>query len=217
MILSWFLEALCPPKCIISKKEGSWLSENFTYFPPAPTNQANFKYIDEIHAITGYYDPVVEKIVEHFKFQGFKQLATVMMQNKRETVPKNYLNTEYIVPIPLHWTRKIYRGYNQAEKLAKAASKELKVPVNNGLRRRKKTKQQARLKKDDRLKNLESAFIWKNSEIPTSIILIDDVVASGSTLDQAARACKKAGVKTVYGLVFARGGKNYSMRSKIIE
>ncbi len=248
-----FLEALFPPRCIISNKEGVYLEKKFRDFPQAPESNAQFKYLDDIYAHTAYYDPVVEKVVEYFKFKGFKQLAQIMVQNIPKKTPTHFYppldkvncanstrenplgdmgelegvsQNIALVPIPLHWTRKLYRGFNQAEVLAKEIERKKggkieELKILNNLKRIKKTSQQARLSKFDRHQNLQNAFIWKQKKnashlsisqstppIPHTIILIDDVVASGTTLDQAAKACKEAGVKQVYAIVFARGGKN---------
>lgn len=212
---AWFIEALFPPRCIITGREGTHLASEFRNFPPPPENQASFRYLDQIYAHTAYYDPVVEQVVEYFKFKGFKQLAEIMVAN----IPpprRGSVEGVVLVPIPLHWSRKLYRGFNQAAVLAQALSRQSAILIYKNLKRQKRTSQQARLNKNHRQKNLQNAFIWKSSPppkgelegvTPQTVILIDDVVASGSTLDQAAKACKEAGVREVYAIVFARGGK----------
>ena len=81
------------------------------------------------------------------------------------------------------------------------------LKINTGLRRIKNTRQQARLDKKSRLKNLKQAFVWRGKMAPPeAVCLVDDVVATGATLEEAARVLKKAGCKKVFALVFARGG-----------
>jgi predicted amidophosphoribosyltransferase len=102
----------------------------------------------------------------------------------------------------------LWRGFNQSEILALAIQKRIPVlSISFGLKRKQKTQQQAKLKRSERLKNLTAAFSWEGEEIPPKILLVDDVVASGSTLDSAARMLKERGAKNVSGVVFARGGK----------
>ena len=129
---------------------------------------------------------------------------------------KKFLENSILVPVPLHWTRKIWRGFNQAEILAKKIAKKVDSAESREiLKRSKKTRQQAKLSKKERLKNTENAFVFKETDCYLSlkelknkqIILIDDVVASGSTLDSAAKALKFAGFQKVKAVVFARGGK----------
>lgn len=204
----WIQEAVFPPRCILCKREGFWLCKKHAHFEPAPRNEASFDALDEIFAATAYYHATTQKLVEYFKFRGFTDLADIMAQQMIKNIPKDILETYTLVPIPLHWTRKIWRGFNQAEELAKAIQRI--APHTNicmNLKRVQRTKQQAKLKRLERMQNLLLAFSWKGSVVPEKILLIDDVVASGSTLDSAAKILKENGAKIVSGVVFARGGK----------
>jgi ComF family protein len=204
----WLLEALFPPRCIICKREGFWLCDIHKSFAPAPKNEAHFQFLDEIFAATAYYHPTSQKLIEYFKFRGFQSLADIMADQILENIPESYIKNYTLVPIPLHWTRKLWRGFNQSEILALAIQKRIPVlSISFGLKRKQKTQQQAKLKRSERLKNLTAAFSWEGEEIPPKILLVDDVVASGSTLDSAARMLKERGAKNVSGVVFARGGK----------
>jgi len=202
----WLFQGLFPPQCIISGEPGSFLAKKHRKFPKPPLNKAKFKHVDKIIAVTAYDDPVIKKIIHDFKFQGLKDLAPIMAQ---AMIKKLATSNQQLVTIPLHWTRKIWRGFNQAEILAQEMQKINKnLVIDTGLKRIKKTSQQARLDKNAREKNLKNAFVWRGKkEIPEKIILIDDVVATGSTLDEAAGVLKKAGCKEIWALVFARGGK----------
>ncbi len=206
--LNWFLKALFPPKCLICRKEGKYLCNRHHKFERAPLNVVKFKFLDDIFASTRYFSDSSEKIITNFKFRGVKDLSSMIAQEMMVNIPKEFLKNTVFIPIPLHWTRKFWRGFNQAELLVqslKIIKPDLKISKN--LYRKKKTKQQAKLKKDKRIKNLEAAFVWKGKNIPKKVVLVDDVVASGTTLDSAAKTLKQIGVKKVYGLVFARGGK----------
>jgi len=204
----WLNEAVFPVRCIICKREGAWLCDMHNHFCDAPKNEAHFQYIDPVYAITAYYDPVVKKFIEYFKFRGFSALADIIGKQIDTNVPKEVLNNAVLVPIPLHWKRKLWRGFNQAEKIAQAMQRNNpSLQIMDNLYRIRKTKQQATLKKDERLKNIANVFEWRGETIPTKIILIDDVVASGGTLDSAAMTLKSGGAQNVSGIVFARGGK----------
>lgn len=210
---AWFLEALFPPKCIICRKEGNYLCNTHRTFHSAPTNEVDFKFVDNIHAAVKYYDPTTEKLVEFFKFRGFGELADIMGEEIVKFVPKDFWDNAVLVPVPLHWTRKFWRGFNQADLIAQAIGKKIpQVKIQYLLKRHKRTFQQAKLSRDERLQNIRNAFCFhpdraKRFEESLRYILIDDVVASGATLESAAETLKKSGISKVEALVFARGGK----------
>lgn len=108
---------------------------------------------------------------------------------------------ECIVPVPLHPSKQRVRGFNQAELLAEALGKEIGIPVRNLLKKNKKTKDQKSLSKYQRIKNVKMAFAvdeeeWGN-QIPGSVLLLDDVTTTGSTLSACAVVLKANGVKRV--------------------
>lgn len=204
----WFCEALFPARCIICKREGNWFCAKHNKFPDAPRDETDIKNLDNIFAATAYYDPVVRKAIEFFKFRGFADLADEFGEVIMEKCPAGFLKDAVIVPVPLHWSRRWWRGFNQADKIAEAlARRNPGARICRDLKRIRRTKQQAKLNKSERGDNLEKAFVWQSDYVPQSVILIDDVVASGETLRAAAVALREAGVKNVSGVVFARGGK----------
>ncbi len=103
---------------------------------------------------------------------------------------------ELLVPIPLHRSRLRRRGFNQALELAKTCGRLLAVPVAEGLIRQRSTASQADLSAAARRRNLKGAFAAQG-DLPASIALIDDVVTTGTTMAEAARTLKAAGVRRV--------------------
>ena len=204
-----FLAALFPPKCVACRKEGHYVCERHRQLPPAPENQASFKNIDHVHACTAYYFLTAKKMVEFLKFRGFQEIAALMADQILKDLPRTFWHHAVLVPVPLHWTRKLWRGFNQAELIAVELERRVEeLTIARNLKRVKYTSQQAKLSKKNRKKNMQDVFVWKGKAIvPVRVILVDDVVASGSTLDSAGEALKLAGVKTVDAVVFARGGK----------
>jgi len=106
----------------------------------------------------------------------------------------------------MHTKHERERGYNQSVLLAKSLSSLLHVPYQTLLKKTRATKQQAGLKRDERLQNLSGSFASLHT-LPhmRSVLLVDDVTTTRTTLNECALVLKKAGVKNVYGIVIAHG------------
>ena len=108
---------------------------------------------------------------------------------------------ECIVPVPLHPSRQRSRGFNQAQLLAEALGQELNLPVRLLLRKIKKTQDQKSLSRSQRKTNVKDAFRVDETalgeQIPQSVLLLDDVSTTGSTLTACARVLKAHGVMRV--------------------
>lgn len=117
------------------------------------------------------------------------------------------MRADVLVPVPVHPSRMKTRGYNQAELLARGIGRSLGIPVRSDLlRRSRKTAPQKELNPAERLKNLEQAFEAEgNFAGIETVILIDDIYTTGSTIEACTRALKRAGVKTVYFLTICIG------------
>ncbi len=170
--------------------------------------------LDRIWSVA-VYDGVLKELIHQFKYKEKKYLANALGKLLVDFV-EEYLKEErfdYIVPIPLEKARQKKRGYNQAELLARILGEAVDKPIlTNLVERRKKTKPQFGLNREERFENLSGAFeISKSGEQNIStiagktILLLDDLATTGATLDECARALKEAGVSEVYGLVLAHG------------
>lgn len=109
----------------------------------------------------------------------------------------------HLAPIPLHPKKLKKRGYNQAEIIAKALSQK-DHPVVNILSRVKETKDQASLSHEKREANVTGCFEVKKN-IPEDVIMIDDVITTGSTLKEASIALRNAGAKRIWAITLAHG------------
>lgn len=193
-MLKTLLAGLFPVKCLICKIEGSWLCCDL---PPAPPNSVKFKHLDEIHSVTDY--KTAKPIIEALKFKGLKSITPIISKQIYQSCPKDFWQSKIVTPIPLHWQRQMWRGFNQSALIIPP-----NITQNKVLKRVKKTQQQARLDKSDRFINLKQAFICTDSVANQDIILVDDVSTSGQTLEEAARTLKQAGARKVIGVTFAR-------------
>lgn len=155
------------------------------------------------------YDGPVLNMIHQLKFDKALDVAPILgsMLARRLAEANFVAEIDLIVPMPLHWTRRFLRGFNQAEEIARTVGTALGRPVRAGvLRRTKRTAQQATLSRELRLTNPVGAFSVPRpgSVRGKTILLVDDVLTTGATAAEAARALKRVGVKTVYVAVVAR-------------
>lgn len=131
--------------------------------------------------------------------------AEAMAQRYQEMIKR--WKPQVLMAVPIHPSRLRRRGFNQAAELAMRLGKRLAVPVENHLLiRTRKTTAQYGLSAADRLKNLQQAFaVRPGTEIPESVLLIDDIYTTGSTAEACTRVLKTAGVSRVYVLVICIG------------
>ena len=169
-----------------------------------------------------YYERPVKGMIRAYKFKGVRMLAESMAQDMGNLFEHRNLGLfDLIIPVPLHPARLRERGFNQAEllagPLASLCGAQLRTDV---LRRTKRTKQQSKLKLKRRRANLLSAFSASTDLTGMRILLIDDVVTTGSTLCSCAEALKAAGAAEVCAAVFAGShawhkGRKRAYRQKI--
>ncbi len=165
------------------------------------------------------YEKQVKKLIRRFKFDDDRLLAQdlylllarawrmLLSRVNADSPSISELHRQMIfVPVPLSQSRLKERGFNQSLVLATKLSKSTNVPVrSNGLRRAKATKPQSGLSRQDRIKNVESAFHANEKVVRNKhVILIDDVCTSGATLISCANAVTAKGASKVSALTIAR-------------
>lgn len=115
-------------------------------------------------------------------------------------------NADLIIPVPLHKLKKLDRGYNQSEFIARGIAKELIIPLRPKLLKRiRYTKTQTHLNHLERVKNVRNAFKVKHKKYLEGkrIILVDDVLTTGSTVSECAQVIKEAGASKIFALFAA--------------
>ncbi len=135
-------------------------------------------------------------------------LATTMGQWMARAGREVLADADALVPVPLHWRRLWARRFNQAAVLSQAISETCGVPVSHAVKRVRATAQQVGLSRAGRAANVQGAFrVGPGSEAAVHgkrLVLVDDVLTSGATIDACARALLRAGAVCVDVLVFAR-------------
>jgi predicted amidophosphoribosyltransferase len=113
-----------------------------------------------------------------------------------------------VVPVPLHWRRRLARGYNQAERIARPLARRLGLPCVGALRRRRPTPPQTALARRQRRRSVADAFApvarHRGALAGRRVLLVDDVVTTGATLEAAARCLRRAGAAVVVAVAVAR-------------
>ena len=152
----------------------------------------------------------VREAVYSYKYRNCPEYARAFGQLAAGALLSSGVKADLIVPTPLHWFRYLQRTYNQAELLSGEISRETGIPVMNLLRRKRWTRQQAKLNREQRIRNLDGAFSIRDSTNCTGrcILLIDDVMTTGSTLAAGAKVLLDAGAAEVNVLVLARRQKD---------
>ncbi len=156
----------------------------------------------------GRYSGSLKETLRRFKFSNkssyYRALGKLLALKIQNT--KQLDSFDVIVPVPLHKSRQKHRGYNQAELMAEQIAKTLKIPCEkNLLIKSVATNSQSMLKRTERLLNLEDAFMAVNDGLiaDKNILLIDDIVTTGSTVNQCCKALKRAGAEKVIAGVIA--------------
>ena len=161
----------------------------------------------------GAYDGVLRHAIHQFKYRDRPQLGVPLglllaAFAQKQAPALNGLQFDAVLAVPMHPVRQRIRGYNQSERLARVLSRELCLPLSaNKLVRVHSTRPQVGLSAETRRTNLRGAFAVKPeaSVMEKTLLLVDDVVTSGSSLHECALALKGAGAKAVYALTLAAG------------
>ena len=119
----------------------------------------------------------------------------------------NFQLPQVIIPIPMHNKRLKQRGYNQALELSRIFASHYQLPLDySSLVRHRYTQLQAEMNASKRQQNVKNAFLLKQAISYSHIVLVDDVMTTGSTVNEAAKVLKKSGVKRVDIWTIARAG-----------
>lgn len=159
------------------------------------------------------YDEQMKHAMAQIKYQGIQEHIDFFAEQVVESFSREIerWKVERLVPVPLFWRRRWFRGYNQAELLAEGIGKRLQIPVlSNVLQRGKQTKPQKGLLPEQRRQNVSSAFcisLEKRNELTgvKTVLLVDDIYTTGATLEACGRVLHEAGVQRVYFICLCIG------------
>lgn len=169
-------------------------------------------YYDKVIVNFHYREKTIKNLIKDAKFYSrqevlnvfWQSMSTLFLENENILDKSNYL----IISSPMHFLRKLKRWYNHSESLAKFIAKILDIEANFKLIKKiKHTKQQSKLSKIEREKNLKNCFDINKKYISQikwkTIIIIDDVISTWTTLNEMAKVLKESWAKKVIWLVIA--------------
>lgn len=232
-MLNAFLDLIFPKYCVGCQKEGSYLclkcSEQIPQkdlicpqckrpsFGGKTHSDCQTKYgLDGLWTL-GAFEGVLRTSIQKLKYKWVTEHADVLMEQMA-----HYLSISYavfldeirqdrgegwvVVPVPLHWQRQNWRGFNQSALIGKKLATALQIPYVEVLKRTKNTTSQTHFDAEKRQQNMQNAFQIITNRLPlnANILLIDDVWTTGSTMQECCVTLKQAGVRKVWALTVAR-------------
>jgi ComF family protein len=213
----FLVDLLFPIQCLGCDKPEEWLCQNC--LTEIKINNSEASELDQNGFLTGiwvaadYQQPLLVKILHSFKYSFVSDLGLNLgkllirfLENKIKKI--DFLDFDLIVAVPLAKKRRLWRGYNQAEILTEIISQRFAWPLaSDVILRQYHTHPQVGLKAAERLINVKGIFKINNYQLLKNkkVLLIDDVITTGATMQECAKVLREAGAKEVWGLVVAKG------------
>jgi len=167
------------------------------------------KYIKEFHPIFIFEkDKEIQHIIHSLKYNRHFRVGVYFGKITGNQIKDKIFKwqVDLIIPVPLHSVKKAERGYNQSEFIAKGISLETGIDWNKKIIKRKKyTETQTHLSAEERQSNVKDAFIVKDKKSVNgkNLLLVDDVITTGSTISECAHQLLLAGAKNIYATSIA--------------
>ncbi|HEX6349900.1 MAG TPA: ComF family protein [Candidatus Dormibacteraeota bacterium] len=219
-LLDWVL----PPRCGGCRRLGAWLcprcfrairrleeplcprcGRQLAFRDDFCSCRKRLRHVARLRAAAAYEVPL-SAAVHRFKYSGWRALAQPLSALLAARLAVDGLPAAHIVAVPLHRNRRRQRGYNQSEELARELRRRLSLkPPPGRLLRIRDTPPQVGLDRLRRLQNVKEAFEYKGPRASGEpVLLVDDVVTTGATLEACAAALQAAGFGRISGITLAR-------------
>lgn len=225
---NWVLDILFPIRCIHCLRVEKWVCDecvkkiklhtnffcpicgHFSFYGELCIHCAKRSYLKGAWVIGDYRDEFMKKTIKHFKYRYAQGVGDVLSALVLEYLNMHAIQKQFdmIIPVPLHTRKKLSRGFNQSETIALGVSSYFHAAVCVDIVVRKRnTQPQSTVSVKKKLKNIKGAFFVTDTGqiLGKTILLVDDVVTSGATLNECARALHAAGAKEIWGLILAKG------------
>jgi competence protein ComFC len=215
VLLSFAKNLIFPQFCCHCGRWGKLLChrchQQLEFLAVSPEVKLESLYLNQVIACCHYSGPT-RSLIKEMKYKSVRAVGQTCAQllYYHADIPHE---VDALVPVPLHPSRQLERGFNQAEIMAVELSSLLKRPMLKLLLKSSPTTTQASIHdREKRMSNLKGSFAiaplaggraTSASQTPKSALLIDDVLTTGSTLNECAQVLKVAGVETVNAIAFA--------------
>lgn len=150
------------------------------------------------------YQPPISHLITGLKYQRRLSLVPVLAKTLVEHIEQHIADVDALLPVPLHASKMHQRGFNQALELARPLSKCFGIPIMHQLERHRATEAQSSLHADERQKNVRNAFRITQHFDYRRVAIVDDVMTTGSTVNEIAKLLASAGVEEVQVWCIAR-------------
>jgi ComF family protein len=193
------LDALFPPSCLGCGAEKVSICPRCVQLARKSLSVPNQYTV----SVFDFRDPLIKRAIHRLKYRHRATLVEPLARELARILRVEDLHDYVLVPIPMTTFRRYARGYNHAEKIADAVSKELQLPMRTDILRRKRhTRRQAVASKEERFRNQRESFSAKKAS-GQRVLLIDDVTTTGATLEEARRTLLASGAKSVRAATLA--------------
>lgn len=149
------------------------------------------------------FDGAIRTMIHLLKYEGERARADWCGDVVARTVEDAHWPIDLIVPVPLHRSKERSRGYNQSWLISRRVAQQLRLDVNDVLVRTRQTQSQVDLDAEKRRENVRGAFVARRQLGGVRVLLVDDVITTGSTLVECASACRQAGAMVVFAVSVA--------------
>ncbi len=213
-LLDQILDLFFPPRCAGCRSRGAWLCTPCyaacRLVPPVDNCEQHRRLASRFltSSAAGYlFEGALREAIHALKYHHQPRLAEPLgdlLVRYHERYP---VTVDAIVPVPLHQDRLRQRGYNQAALLGQRLAQRMGVPLlDHEMVRVRYTSQQAGLNSAERRNNVRQAFRWQSSfRPPARVMVLDDVLTTGATVEAVAQALQAAGSREVHAVALARG------------
>ncbi len=217
MLLQHLARLIAPPHCVNCSKEGALICSNCAPSLAAPPSEICFwcqhpsrgsrtcKTCQSLTALSGVqvaasYEGAIRQLVRQLKYQRQREAASALADLLTPLLQRS--NFDIITAVPVATTRLRQRGYNQAELIARRVARNLALPYRALLRRTHNT-QQVGKNRAQRLAQVDGVFMARRP-VTGRIMVVDDVLTTGATLNACAIALEAAGAAEIWGVAAAR-------------
>jgi len=189
-------------KCIICRTDG------FIGLCPYCKSKINRAAIENGNLSYGFYGGTLKTLILKFKYESDFTAGYLLSKLLVEMIKENEIYADVICYVPMTKKSEKKRGFNQCEVIARHIGYHINVPVSDCIKKIKNTKEQKTLTKEERVKSIKGAFkVSRIKDIKNkNVILIDDVMTTGATINECKDVLKKSGVNKITVLTIAKGG-----------